>query len=116
MGINTEDDPGFAETEDMPPKPIPGGLAPFVLPSDNLSPSKMDDDKYSESGKYLTNKPKNSLSIAEYMKRKKTKPKDTLGGDKSDMPTENEESPPEDSNDNQKLFPEYDSNSMPSIK
>ena len=57
-----------------PEKASPSGLTPFVLPSESLSPNKAEFDSHNDSHKYLggsyANKPKASLSIAEYMKRR----------------------------------------------
>ena len=106
-------------------KPSPSGLAPFVLPAEHLSPTKADMESQ-EFGKF-SNKPKTSLSIDEYMKRRKSKPSDVLSevlkpsqfsnesnsgqqvfqeaiGQKSPSQTENEP------------FPDAESSSMPSIR
>ena len=111
------------DTKDKPEvtlnKPSPSGLAPFVLPSENVSPSKLDGDKQSDFGNYSSMKPKASLSIAEYMKRRKTKPND--GYNDENMESSNENSENEGKSDE---FPEndpkpylnFETHTMPSIK
>ena len=67
-------EPEANSPEVSPEKASPSGLTPFVLPSESLSPNKADFDPQIEGQKYLgsyMNKPKASLSIAEYMKRRK---------------------------------------------
>ena len=105
-----------------PDKPSPSGLTPFVLPTDSLSP-KMDMDKLTEFGKYSSSKPKASLSIAEYMKRRRTKPNETLSGDfkqdglvEADGDYSSDDKIDESVENSQNNYLEYDSNAMPSIK